>query len=184
MKGGLLLSLLAASLGAEALRIGDKVPEIRIDPQVFDVGKAPATVVVFTSIVCPIANDYLGRMNAMQSEFGPKGIQFAFVNANANETAVQIEEHAKANKLEFQVHRDGNQRLADRLGAQFTPETFVFDRAGSLVYHGYIDDARNEARVQVHGLRDGLNAVLSGKPIAAPETKAFGCTIKRARRAS
>jgi hypothetical protein len=58
----------------------------------------------------------------------------------------------------------------------------VIDSTGTLVYHGQIDDSRNEQRVQQQGLRMALDAVLAGKPVGVAETKAFGCSIKRVRR--
>jgi hypothetical protein len=58
------------------------------------------------------------------------------------------------------------------------------DKDGVIRYHGYVDDSVTEARVHNHGLRLALDAVLAGKAVPVAETKAFGCTIKRRRRAS
>ena len=52
------------------------------------------------------------------------------------------------------------------------------------IYQGYIDDARNVARVHNHGLRDAIESAIAGKTVANPQTRAFGCTIKKARRSS
>lgn len=79
----------------------------------------------------------------------------------------------------FPVYKDLNNVVADRFGAQATPETFVIDSAGVIRYHGSIDDSRNEARVKFRGLRGALDAVLAGKQPEVPETRAFGCSIKR-----
>jgi len=64
--------------------------------------------------------------------------------------------------------------------AQVTPETYVIDKQGTILYHGAIDDAPNEARVKKHSLRAALDEVLAGKSVTIAETKAFGCTVKRA----
>jgi hypothetical protein len=40
----------------------------------------------------------------------------------------------------------------------------------------------NPARVQKQGVRPALDSVLAGQQVANPETKAFGCTIKRHKR--
>jgi hypothetical protein len=50
------------------------------------------------------------------------------------------------------------------------------------LYHGYIDDSTNVARVHVHGLRDAMEAVIAGRPVAMKEARSFGCTIKRVRK--
>ncbi len=140
------------------------------------------TVVTFISTQCPISNDYNDRMSALYNEYSSKGVNFFFVNANSTEPPPVVIEHAKSAGFPFAVYKDEN--AADKLGAQTTPESFVFDRTGKQVYRGYIDDARNLARVQNHGLRDAITAAMAGKPVAAPQTKAFGCTIKRVRRTS
>ncbi len=53
----------------------------------------------------------------------------------------------------FDYLHDLDQRLAAALGSQRTPEVFLFDGARRLVYHGAIDDQRDEAAVTQHYLR-------------------------------
>ena len=74
--------------------------------------------------------------------------------------------------------------MAELFNAQVTPETYVIDKQGIIRYHGAIDDAQNEARMKRHSLRAALDEVLAGKPVTVAETKAFGCSVKRARRHS
>jgi hypothetical protein len=61
---------------------------------------------------------------------------------------------------------------------------FLFDRTGTLIYHGRIDDSRDLANVKSQDLRLTLDAVLAGQPVPVANTKAFGCTIKRAKATS
>ena len=119
-------------------------------------------------------------MSAIYKDYSAKGVHLFFVNANSTESASEIAEHAKSVGFNFPVYKDEN--AADKLGAQTTPQAFVFDKSGKLLYQGYIDDARNVARIQNHGLTDAIDAALAGKPVANPVTRAFGCTIKKARR--
>ncbi|GIX07775.1 MAG: hypothetical protein KatS3mg115_2178 [Candidatus Poribacteria bacterium] len=53
-----------------------------------------------------------------------------------------------------------------------------------LIYHGWIDDNQNPAKVTEHTLQDVLTAFLAGEPLPKTETKAFGCTIKRVKKGS
>jgi G3E family GTPase len=139
---------------------------------------------VFLSAQCPVSNEYNGRMSTLFQEYSAKGVHLLFVNANRNESNQAVEEHRQAAGFPFHVYRDRESTLAGALGAEVTPQAFVFDRDGVLRYKGYIDDARNPARVRVQGLRNALDAVMAGKPVARPETKAFGCTIKRRKKVS
>jgi alkyl hydroperoxide reductase subunit AhpC len=142
------------------------------------------TVVVFTSTVCPVSNSYNLRMKELYREYAPKGVKFEFLNANQNESQTDVEDHARSVGFPFPVIKDANNAMADRLGAEYTPESFVIDREGVIRYHGRIDDAQNPARVRQSSLRLAINAVLAGGKVLQPETKAFGCVIKRVRKPS
>jgi peroxiredoxin len=146
--------------------------------------KGDTTVVIFVSTKCPISNGYNERMNAVYKDYAPKGVHFIFVNANSNEPIAEVAEHARRHAFAFPVYKDRNNAASDLFGATVTPEAFVMDSAGTMRYHGYIDDSLNEARVQKQGLRMALDAVLAGRPVASAETKAFGCTIKKRARTS
>jgi thiol-disulfide isomerase/thioredoxin len=146
-----------------------------------DLQPGQVTVVTFISTVCPVSNSYNGRMNDLYRDYTARGVRFLFMNSNQNEPESTVREHARSAGYVFPVYKDAGAVVADRFGAQSTPETFLLDRAGTVRYHGRIDDAMNPARVKHNSLRLALDAVLAGGEVAAPETKAFGCTIKRAR---
>jgi hypothetical protein len=168
-------AVLCAAAADFEVRDGDKT--VVVSP-----AKAPATVIVFVSSVCPISNAYLERLNGMHTAYRPRGVQFVFVNSNVNEAPADIAEHAKDNQLAFPVYTDPGRALADRLHAQMTPEAYVFDRSGELRYHGRIDDAVNAEKARTHDLQDVLEAMLTGHQASTlKETRAFGCTIKRSR---
>ncbi|MBI3472669.1 MAG: redoxin domain-containing protein, partial [Candidatus Solibacter usitatus] len=138
--------------------------------------ESAATVVIFMSTKCPVSNRYSQRMIELYKDYSAKGVQFVFVNANQNEPPEEIVEHSRAAGYPFPVYKDSGNVLADKFGAQFTPETFVIDKTGVLRYHGRIDDAQTVARVQQHSLRLAIDAVLAGRPVDPAETRAFGCT--------
>ena len=55
---------------------------------------------------------------------------------------------------------------------------FVFDGDRRLVYHGAIDDSRDETTVTQQYLRDALDAVLEGREPPIAETPPSGCSVK------
>lgn len=142
------------------------------------------TAVFFIATQCPISNDYNTRMQALVNEYKGKGITFVFVNSNDTEPAAEVKKHIESNKFTFAVHKDPQNRFADLLHAEVTPEVFLFDKTGSVIYHGAIDDSRNAANITKRPLRDAFEAALAGKPVATPEHKAFGCTIKRVKKST
>jgi peroxiredoxin len=184
----LLVALAALSIPGQEFKLGGKVGDFSL--QKLDGGsvnfkdfKGNVTVITWTSLQCPISNDYNERMNAIYEDYSKKGVKFLFVNSNATESPEAVAAHAKAS-FKFPVYKDADNMVADRFGAQVTPESFVIDKTGTIVYHGYIDDARNASKVTDAGLRNALDAVLEGKPVARAQTKAFGCTLKRAKKVS
>jgi hypothetical protein len=75
--------------------------------------------------------------------------------------------------------------VARAFGATRTPEAYLFDADGKLVYHGAIDDnAREPRKVKKRYLESALKSVASGRSVAVSETKALGCTIKFRAKAS
>lgn len=138
-----------------------------------------ATAILFIAARCPISNRYNKRMIALADEYGRKGVRFLAVNSNEPETMEEIDEHAKKYAFPFPVVRDPKNVIADQWGAQVTPEAFVLDPQGVVQYHGSIDDQMDERRVKSLDLKNALEAVLAGKKPEKPETKAFGCEIKR-----
>jgi len=85
--------------------------------------------------------------------------------------------------LDRQIHGNGLglslvQRIARAFGATKTPEAFLFDKDGKLVYHGAIDDSQDQGKVEAPYLKNALDSVVAGKEVAVKETKSIGCGIK------
>jgi peroxiredoxin len=179
--------LLGAVLWAQQFQLGSKVTDFNVQDlngqtHAFSALKGNVTVVTFISVQCPVSNAYNDRMNDLYKDYSAKGVKFIFVNANRTEPPSIVAEHAKAVGFAFPVYKDPDNRLADSFNAQVTPESYVVDSTGTIRYHGSVDDSQNPARVRNRRLRQALDAVLSGAAVSVPETKTFGCSIKRGRK--
>ena len=170
-----------------ALTIGQPAPEFKL-PDVatgtpttlasLRQGKK-ATVVMFIATRCPVSNAYDARMVALATKYAAQGVAFVGINANQPEPIQECADHAKQHGFPFPVLKDADDSVADAYGARVTPETYVIDAQGALVYHGRIDNGQDPQDVTTHDLADALDAVVAGKTVAVPQTKAFGCSIKR-----
>ena len=138
-----------------------------------------ATVLMFVSTRCPVSNAYNARMAALAKKYTALGVAFAGIDANTTEPTTEIADFVKQQHFLFPILKDADDRVADAYAAHVTPETFVVDKQGVLVYHGRIDNDMDPANVRTHELSAALDAVLAGKAVARPEAKAFGCSIKR-----
>src|SRR5437868_12008932 len=137
------------------------------------------TVVIFIATKCPVSNAYNDRMEKLAEDYKAKGINVVGINSNNTEPSAEVKSHAAEKHLTFTILKDDGNKIADRLGANHTPETYVIDAGGKLVYHGRIDNAQNPANITSSDLREALDEMLAGKPIQKTTSVAFGCSIKR-----
>ena len=132
---------------------------------------------------CPYVQAWEGRMKSIQGDYADRGVKLVAINSNDPErhpedSFEEMGARAKREGFNFDYLWDEDQSLVRDLGAERTPEVFVFDRDRKLVYHGAIDDSRDDAAVTQHYLRDALDAVLEGREPAVAETPPSGCSVK------
>lgn len=137
------------------------------------------TVLIFIAVQCPVSNAYNERMEKIAQDYKARGVSVVGINSNAPESATDVKEHAANNHLTFPILKDNGSKLADTLGATRTPEAYFLDANNKLLYHGRIDNSRDNSQVNSSELRDALEATLAGKPVPKATANAFGCSIKR-----
>jgi peroxiredoxin len=138
------------------------------------------TVVIFIATKCPVSNAYNGRMEALAKEYKARGFNVIGINSNFSEPSDEVKKHAAEKGLTFSILKDDGNVIADRFDAQVTPEAYLIDASGKLVYRGRIDNTDpRKGEATSSELREAMDAVLAGKPVEKPEVKAFGCSIKR-----
>lgn len=137
------------------------------------------TVLIFVATQCPVSNAYNARMEKLAQDYKARGVNVVGINANSTESAADVKTHAAENHLSFMVLKDNGNKVADTLGATRTPEAYFLDAKNKLVYHGRIDNSRDESQVVSTELRDAIDETLAGKPVAKSAANAFGCSIKR-----
>jgi peroxiredoxin len=141
-----------------------------------------AVVLIFSSNRCPTAKAYGERMNALQRDYGPRGVQLLAINSNdphlyPDESQARMVERAADDGYVFPYLFDDGQRVAKAYGARCTFHVFVLDRDRRVRYEGRFDDARLPERVTSHDLRNALDDVLAGRPVRVAETRPFGCSL-------
>ncbi|MBI1797392.1 MAG: thioredoxin family protein [Candidatus Eisenbacteria bacterium] len=191
------LSLAAAAASAEdqapqSLAIGAAAPMtdvkmLNVDGKsltLADVKGARGTLVVFTCNHCPWAQAWTGRIVELGNMYAKKGIGVVAINPNdpnayGEDSYDAMQARAKDKGMQFPYVVDATSDLARAFGASRTPEAFLFDAKGKLVYHGAIDDnAKEPEKVTARWLHDALEATVAGKAVAVKESKSMGCGIK------
>jgi peroxiredoxin len=137
------------------------------------------TLILFVATKCPVSNAYNARMQKLAEDYRAKGVNVVGINSNVSEPAAEVKQHAAEKGLTFTILKDAGNVVADRFDAKVTPEAYLLDASGKLVYRGRIDNSRNGDAITATELRDAIEAVLAGKPVEKSEVNAFGCSIKR-----
>jgi peroxiredoxin len=140
---------------------------------------AKGAVVFFTSYVCPVAKAYEGRINDLADKY--KGsISFIGVNSNQSEKAEEQIKYAKDNGFKFHITSDKDSKTAKEIGGSVTPEFYLLDKTGKILYHGPVDDSQDPQVIEHKYLINAIEAHLAGKTLPAEESEiqAFGCGIK------
>lgn len=147
--------------------------------------KKNGLLVMFSCNTCPYVIKNQSRTIEVSKHAIANDIGVAILNPNeayrGNEDSYEaMKEYAADQKYDWHYLVDQNHVMADAFGANRTPECFLFDKDGKLVYHGAIDDNPNDASaVSRKHLVEAINELKSGKEIAVKESRSVGCTIKR-----
>ena len=168
----------------EALVVGSTVENFKLvdtngaEKSLNDLKGKNGAILVFVSAQCPIVKQYNERISKFAADFAAKGVNVIGINSNHTESLEWVKSHAAEN-YKFPVLIDKGNVLADKLGANVTPEVYYLNEKNVLVYHGAVDNSRGGDNITENYLRDAVEANLSGKPVAKKTANAFGCSIKR-----
>ena len=142
------------------------------------------TLVLFICNHCPWVQAWQGRIATIGNAALAQGVGVVAINANdpaafPEDAYDAMKTRAKEVGYKFPYVVDATSDVARAFGATHTPEAYLFDAKGKLVYHGGVDDnARDAKAVKSPWLQQAVDAVVAGKPVPASETKALGCSVK------
>jgi Redoxin len=153
-----------------------------VEQSPFNDRDAVATVLVFTMQDCPIANSYVPTLSTLASEYHPRGIRFLMVHVDPQLSNESARKHAEEFQIEVPVVIDRQHAWVDWAGATKSPEVAVFSSDGQILYSGRIDDryvgfGKRRTHVSSNDLREAMDAILAGRPVARSKTEAIGCFI-------
>lgn len=173
------------SLVSKDLPLYNVLTDTDITLDKFDSHKA--VVLVFTSIHCPYAKLYKGRVSSMSDQYASQNVRFAFVNANANhpsnkETISHMKDEANASNQNVLYLADKNHTVRKALNVEKNPEVIILTPTPDgyrKVYQGAIDDSpQSESSVRNNYVQMTLNSVLTNKAAPLTYQRPVGCRIK------
>ena len=147
-------------------------------------------VLEWTNPECPfVQKHYVSRnMQGLQKEWGDQGVVWLSINstsANHSEfkTGAQMASWMRAQgAAQKATLLDGSSATGRAYGAKTTPQMFVIDPTGKVIYNGAIDDKRSANPADAKGannyVRAALTEALAGKPVTIAATSPYGCSVK------
>jgi peroxiredoxin len=142
--------------------------------------RGSVVVLYFSSIRCPVNNDYDQRIAQLASRHEKRGrVKFlAIHSASAAQSPLEISVQSSVAGLRFPHLLDTDGAVAARYAAQMTPTFIVIDRSGEIRYRGAFDDSRAIEGVRRQYLENAIYDVLSGRPIGEQTSEVSGCAIR------
>ena len=180
------------SVPVHYLPIGAPIPKTNVklkdvsgkDVTLNDARRENGLLVMFSCNTCPYVIRNQSRTKEICQYAAGKNIGVILLNANEGDrdngnSFANMQAYASQQSYHWYYALDKGE-LADAFGASRTPECFLFDKSGKLVYHGAIDDnPGSEGGVKRQHLKEAINETLAGKEVSVKETRSVGCSINR-----
>ena len=187
------LSIMLLNPVVDPLPLGSPIPkqEIKLknisgtEVSLKEIKTDKGLLVMFSCNTCPYVIKNQSRTNEACKYAQENGIGIAILNSNEakrgdDDSFEAMKDYAGKEEYNWNYLVDKNSIMADAFGANRTPECFLFDKNGVLVYHGAIDDNPSDASaVSRKHLTIAIDEIKAGKEVTVKESKSVGCTIKR-----
>jgi hypothetical protein len=188
-------ALLAGTAGA-TVEVGQPAPDFSltdINGQTHSLSSYKGKIVVleWNNPSCPFVKKHYnsGNIPLLQKTAATDGVVWLTINSGArgNEgadmTPVEIRTWLQTkNAAPAAYFFDSNGKVGHLYGAKTTPDMYVIDAKGILVYKGAIDSIRSadisDIAQATNYVKAALDALKSGQPIAKSVTEPYGCSVK------
>lgn len=142
-----------------------------------------AVAVIWWANHCPTVIRYEDRLIQLAEDYKPRGVEFVAVASNDVEQYPaddfpRMKERAEEKGYNFYYVFDETQEVARAYQPERTPDVFLVNPDGFVVYRGPIEDSEHTDRVERRHLREALDEMLAGEPISMANIAPHGCTVK------
>ena len=187
-----------ALFAAEAPKVGAPAPAFSLPDshgQTESLGKYKGKYVVLEwfNPGCPFVQKHYhsDNMQALQKEFTGKGVVWLTIDSSAPGKEGNLSpEEANKQMADWKMKStafllDPEGKVGHEYAATNTPHMFVIDPDGKLIYSGAIDSKPtadpDDIKSANNYVKAALEEAMTGKPVATPTSRAYGCSIKYSR---
>ena len=188
-----LFTTLSLAASAFAVEIGKPAPDFTgtdIYGKTVHLSDYKGKIVVLESYNsdCPFChNQYAsGAAPDLQKELAAKGVVWLLVNSvNPKNSSHRTPDQAHAEWTDLKINAadwldDSEGTIGHLYDMKTTPDVYVIGKDGILDYEGAMDNRPQpfgDPRTADNYVRDAVNQLLAGQPVAVPQTKPYGCGV-------
>lgn len=186
--------VIAAGAAWAAVDIGKKAPDFSLPNTqgktvTLSQYKGKYVVLEWTNPDCPIVHKHYdsGNMQKLQKEFTKKGVVWLSIDSSApgeqgNYPPAQLEQIMKTRgAASTEILLDPSGTVGHLYDAKTTPDMYIIDPAGNLIYDGAIDSipSANQGDIPkaTNYVQAALDQALAGKPVTTPVSRPYGCAV-------
>ncbi len=142
-----------------------------------------ASVYIFMAPDCPLCINYSLSARQIFNDHKNDSFKIFLVFPGEYYTKDEIQMFLEKYDLKMECLLDIEYELVHQLGAEVTPEGFLLNSDGKIVYHGAIDDwaygpGLIKQNVNQHYLKDAINLVLNDHNPEIDFVQPYGCYIE------
>ena len=187
--------IIAAGTAVAAPQVGQPAPEFTLTDSngtshnLSDF-KGKFVVLEWLNHGCPFVQKHYdgGNMQGLQKEYTGKDVVWLSIVSSAPgkqghmspEDTNKTKEEKGSAATAILIDEDGT--VGKLYDAKVTPELYVINPEGVLVYMGAIDDKKSVDAADVAGaknyVKQALDEAMAGQPVSEPTTTAYGCSVK------
>lgn len=150
-----------------------------------DLKGSKGTLIIFMCNHCPFVLHVLDEIIMINNDYRVQGLSVVAISSNDAEQYPQdapdkMTEFAYQKRISFPYLYDQTQEVAKAYQAACTPDFYLFDTRGRLVYRGQLDDSRPGNGIPLSGndLRNAIDGLIYNRKINPIQKPSIGCNIK------
>lgn len=187
------LSIKSMAQNIQSVEVGTSAPKVDVkmkdvsgkEVSIKDAMGKNGVLVMFSCNTCPYVIKNQDRTKAIAAFALKNNVGVIIINSNVAQRSdadsyKAMQDYAKKQGYTYSYTVDEDAQIADAFGATRTPEVFLIDATGKIIYKGAIDDNPSDAtNVKKEFLKEAISENIAGKKVSVKESKSVGCSIKR-----
>ena len=186
-----------SAAAADGVAVGEEAPNFTltdVEEQARSLSEFEGRFVVLEWLNhdCPFVRKHYGsgNMQQLQRTYTARGVVWLSINSSApgKQGHLTAQEGRRLTRekdaVPTAVLLDPSGTVGQRYGAKTTPQLFIINPDGIVIYTGAIDDKPSTRPADLAGatnyVQAALEEALAGRPISTPSTTSYGCSVKYA----